>query len=295
MCSARLAAFFDAPRCLTLIPHYDEVNNEPSSEAESAGAGMTVEERNHPGRREGVQVIARAAEMLRYLAAEPAGLTLAGLTAHSQLPPSTVHRLVSALVAEGFVRQAPSGRLRIGPALIGLALSSRSDLRHEVGPHLERLSHRLRETVDLGVIDAGEVLFIDQYTARRTLRIVSQIGARFPLHATANGKALLAALSAEEARALLPQRLAAFTKNTITNRTALLRELEEVRASELAYDHEEYTLGIAAVATAVRDAVGALASVGVVVPLARFSDQADEITRALVATRDELQAILSGD
>ncbi len=255
---------------------------------------MIVKEQTGPKRREGVQVIARAAEMLRRLAAEPHGLTLIELSARVGLPRSTAHRIVSALAQEGFVRPAPSGKLRIGPALIGLAVSSRSDLRHEAGPYLERLSHELRETVDLAVLDAGEVLFIDQYTSRRTLRIVSEIGARFPLHATANGKALLAALSPDEVRDLLPKRLPAATENTITDREALLRELDEIRATGVARDREEYTIGIAAVGTAVRDAVGALAAVTVVVPVTRFDVGEAQITAALVRTRDEIQAVLNG-
>jgi len=239
-------------------------------------------------------VIARAAEMLRRLAAEPHGLTLIELSARVGLPRSTAHRIVSALAQEGFVRAAPSGKLRIGPALVGLAVASRSDLRHEVAPYLERLSHELRETVDLAVLDAGEVLFIDQYTSRRTLRIVSEIGARFPLHATANGKALLAALPPEELADLLPERLERTTKNTVTDRGALLRELDEIRATGIAYDREEYTIGIAAVGTAVRDAVGALAAITVVVPVARFNESEAQISAALARTRDEIQAVLNG-
>ena len=192
------------------------------------------------------------------------------------------------------MRAAPSGRLRIGPALIGLAVASRSDLRHEVAPYLERLSHELRETVDLAVLDAGEVLFIDQYVSRRTLRIVSEIGARFPLHATANGKALLAALPPEELLELLPRRLAATTPNTITERTALLAELEQVRATGLAYDREEFSPGIASVGTALRDAVGATASITVVVPASRFSESETEISAGLLRIRDEIQAVLNG-
>jgi DNA-binding IclR family transcriptional regulator len=256
---------------------------------------VIVEERTGPRRREGVQVIARAAEMLRRLAAEPHGLTLIELSARVGLPRSTAHRIVSALAQEGFVRPAPSGKLRIGPALVGLAVASRSDLRHEVGPYLERLSHELRETVDLAVLDGGEVLFIDQYTSRRTLRIVSEIGARFPLHATANGKALLAAVPPEELADLLPRRLTASTENTVTDREALLRELDEIRATGIAYDREEYTIGIAAVGTAVRDAVGALAAVTVVAPAARFNESEAQISAALARTRDEIQAVLNGE
>jgi len=256
---------------------------------------MTVEDRTGAPRREGVQVIARAAEMLRRLAAEPHGLTLIELSARVGLPRSTSHRIVRALTQEGFVRAAPSGKLRIGPALVGIAVSSRRDLRHEAGPYLERLSHELGETVDLAVLDAGEVLFIDQYTSRRTLRIVAEIGARFPLHATANGKALLAALPVDELGVALPKRLAAITEHTITDRAALLRELDDVRRTGVAYDHEEHSVGIAAVGTAVRDTVGAIAAVTVVAPAARFCDSEAEITAALLRARDEIQVVLSGD
>ena len=154
------------------------------------------------------------------------------------------------------MRAAPSGRLRIGPALIGLAVSSRRDVRHEAGPYLERLSHELGETVDLAVLDGGEVLFIDQYPSRRTLRIVAEIGARFPLHSTANGKALLAALSPDEVEVVLPKRLAKETEHTVTDRAALLDELEVVRRTGVAYDREEHTVGISAVGVTIRDAVG---------------------------------------
>ena len=156
-------------------------------------------------RRDGVQVIARAAHIMRLLAESPEGLNLGQLTEQVGLPRSTVHRIVGALDAEDLVRPASSGKLRIGPALIGLAVASRRDLRHEAARYLERLSHELRETVDLAVLDGGEVLFIDQYASRRLLRIVSEIGARFPLHCTANGKALLAELPAEEVLRLLPE------------------------------------------------------------------------------------------
>jgi DNA-binding IclR family transcriptional regulator len=255
---------------------------------------VTVEERTGTQRREGVQVIARAAEMLRRLAAEPHGLTLIELSARVDLPRSTAHRIVRALSQEGFVRAAPSGKLRIGPALVGLAVSSRNDLRHEAGPYLERLSHELRETVDLAVLDAGEVLFIDQYTSRRTLRIVAEIGARFPVYATANGKALLAAMSPEEAAAVLPKRLVPFTENTITDREVLMRELDEARHTRISYDRQEHSIGITAVGTAVRDTVGAVAAITVVVPAARFKDSEAEIRAALLRTSDEIQAVLNG-
>ena len=247
-----------------------------------------------PARRQGVQVIARAAEMLRKLAAEPEGLNLIDLAARVDLPRSTAHRIVWALSQEGFVRAAPSGKLRIGPALVGIAVSSRRDLRHEAGPYLERLSHELRETVDLAVLDAGEVLFIDQYSSSRTLRIVAEIGARFPLYCTANGKAILAALPEDEVEELLPKRLEPVTPHTITDRGELLRELDLIRETGLAYDREEHTAGVIAVGAAIRDSVGTLAAVTVVVPVARFTGVEERVEQALLHTRDEIQTVLRG-
>lgn len=245
-------------------------------------------------RREGVQVIARAADMLRQLAVEPHGLTLSQLVARTGLPRSTVHRIVGALSDEGFVSVSPAGKIRIGPGLMGLAVASRRDLRHEVAPFLQRLCHELRETVDLAVLDGHEVLFIDQYTPRRTLRIVSQIGARFPVHCTANGKALLAQLSPDELAEVLPARLERKTDNTVTDRNKLLKELEQARASGLAYDHEEHTVGICAVGTTVRDAAGSVAAITIVVPTSRFTGQERQLGAELLRVRDEIQLVLSG-
>lgn len=254
---------------------------------------MTEAQKGAP-RREGVQVIARAAQVLRQLAAEPHGMTLLELAARTGLPRSTAHRIVQALAREGFVATDHAGRLRVGPALVGIAVASRRELRHEAGPYLERLSRELHETVNLAVLDGGEVLFIDQYTSHRYLRIASEIGARFPVHCTANGKALLALLPPQEVERRLPRRLPALTEHTVTDRARLLAELEEVRATGVGYDREEHAVGVSAVAVAVRDAVGASAAITAVMPAARFAGMEEAATKALLRTRDEIEEVLHG-
>ena len=254
----------------------------------------TVSGDNASQRREGVQVIARAAEMLRRLAAEPDGLTLIELASAVGLPRSTAHRIVGALSREGFMRAAPSGKLRIGSALIGIAVSSRRDLRHEAAPFIERLSRELRETVDLAVLDGSEVLFIDQYTSRRTLRVVTEIGGRFPLYCTASGKAILAALPPAEVERLVPRQLAPMSEHTITDRHILFEEIERVRATGLAFDHEELTVGIAAAAVAVRDSVGTVAAISVILPAVRSHDSWDQVGAALLRTKAQIQAAFHG-
>src|SRR3954453_19608607 len=137
----------------------------------------------------GVQVIARAAQILRALDGEPHGLSLSQLSERLDLPRSTVHRVVSALATEGLVAAAsPNGRVRLGPELARLALSSRRELRQELRPHLQRLFDTLNETVDCAVLDGDYLRFIDQIAAPHRLRAVSSVGATFPPPCTAKGK-----------------------------------------------------------------------------------------------------------
>ena len=159
--------------------------------------------------RNGVQVLARAATILRLLAADSSGgLTFSELVARSGLPRTTVHRIRGALEHEDFIStDDATGRLHLGPGIMRLAMSKR-DLPTVVKPYLEQLSRELNETVDLGVLDGMHVLFIAQHPApQRSLMVVSQVGARFPAFCTANGKALLAQLPPDEMKQRLPKRL----------------------------------------------------------------------------------------
>ena len=145
-----------------------------------------------------------------------------------------------------------------------------------VKPYLEQLSRELNETVDLGVLDGMHVLFIAQHPApQRSLMVVSQVGARFPAFCTANGKALLAQLPPDEMKRRLPKRLEIPARHTLVNRKDLLAELDEVRATGLAYDCEEHHAGICGVGVAITDIDGSSASISVPMPAARFHEDPD--------------------
>lgn len=245
-------------------------------------------------RRIGVQVIARAAEICRELATATDGLTTAELVERLGLSRPTVYRILRALMDEDFVRQVAAGRYAVGPAFLVIGGSSYRGLRHDLRPFMKDLSNELGETIDLAVLDSGEALFVDQYVAVQGLRVVAHMGARLPLYCTASGKALLAELSPGEAERELPETLQAYTPSTGTDRTALLRELEEVRRTGVAYDHEEYVMGVCAVATPVRDAVGAVGALTVEVPATRFSGREDTLTRAVLRQRDLAHRALVG-
>ena len=110
---------------------------------------------------------------------------------------------------------------------------------------------------------------------------MSAIGATFPLHCTANGKAALSLMSNEEVAALLPSRLARHTPATITRRSDLLEEIGRVRTAGVAVDREEHTAGISAAGIALRAPDGAIVALSVPAPTQRFEANARQITAAL--------------
>jgi DNA-binding IclR family transcriptional regulator len=245
-------------------------------------------------RRMGVQVIARAAEICRELATSTDGLSTAELVERLGLSRPTVYRILRALMDEDFVRQVAPGRYAIGPAFLVIGGSSYGGLRHDMRPFMKDLSSELGETIDLAVLDNGEALFVDQFVAVRGLRVVAHMGARLPLHCTASGKALLAVLSPEQADTALLDPLRKYTPNTVTDRAALLRELEEVRRTGVAYDHEEYVMGVCAIAAPVHDAVGAVGALTVEVPADRFIGREALLADAVLRHRDLAHRALLG-
>jgi DNA-binding IclR family transcriptional regulator len=246
--------------------------------------------------RTGVQVLARAAAILRRLAGAHDGMSATQLAADVGLPRTTVHRICHALEQESLVSIDPvTGRLHPGPGLLSFAVTRHRDLHVVVGAYLERLSRELNETVDLAVLDGTEVLFIAQHAAPlRVLMAVSRVGARFPAHCTSNGKALLAQLPPGELKRHLPKKLEIPARDSVNSLEQLLSELEEVRTTGLAFDREEHRTGICAVGVAITDVDGSVASITVPMPAARFYEDQETVVAALVRTRDEIQAALNG-
>ncbi len=242
--------------------------------------------------RPGIQAIARAARVLRALEAAPAGLGLAELSAAVSLPKSTVHRLTTALAAEDLVASAPGGRIVLGGGLARLAQAGLAALPTRLRPALESLSRATGETVDLAVLDGDSVRFVDQLPGAQRLRAVSAVGAVFPLHCTANGKAFLAALGPDRARVLLPGKLARLTPHTITSHRALEGELEEVSRAGVAFDREENSDGICAVGAAVLAPGGPAAALSVPVPTPRFLGAERRLAEAVRDAAGEASALL---
>jgi DNA-binding IclR family transcriptional regulator len=188
---------------------------------------------------------------------------------------STAHRLLSALRRRDFLMQdKPNGAYRPGPALhaIGMVAISRLDVRRIAQPVLEQLRDKTKETASIAVLEGTMIRFVECYEGLSTVRVGSRAGIVRHAHASAVGKAILAALPDSELGRRYPgEELPAPTSASITSRHELMRELGQIRRQGYALNWEESSDGVAAVAVAVRDASGIpLASISVAVPSMRL-------------------------
>jgi len=245
--------------------------------------------------RSGIQVIHRAAAILRAIENEPSGLTLGELAARLDLARSTVQRIVGALIEEGLLISAgPRAGVTLGPALGRLAAAAIIDTERLVRPILQELSAVTGETVDLSVLQGDRAVFVDQVMGSSRLVAVSAVGEAFPLHCTANGKALLSRLPAERQARFLSGELKRFTPATIVDSKALAKQLAEVQRSGIAWDLEEHAEGICAVGTAFVDPLGRDFALSMPVPASRFEAKRDELERAVTKALVTLLRLIPG-
>lgn len=237
---------------------------------------------------QGIQVISRAAAVLRLLGRETTGLSLGQIAAHVDLPRSTVQRIVGALAAEGFVSTGGgNGRIKLGPEIQSLGLSLTTGPLDRLRPILHQISEDTGETVDLAILRDGKMLFVDQIVGRHRLRTVSSIGERFPLATTANGKAALSCLDETAAAELLDRELGG-TATAARRRSELLMEIDAIRNGALATDADEHTDGISALGFGVADQNGDIFAISIPVPSSRYHLIKPTLVRALGTARQSV-------
>lgn len=241
-----------------------------------------------------IQVIGRAAAVLRALEGNTTGLCLPDIARLCDLPQSTVQRIVKALEEEGMVESAGSrSGFRIGPLITRMGAAVEIDVVGLVKPYLRELSSKLQETVDLSTLRDGRALFLDQIIGKARLSAVSAAGDSFPLHCTANGKALLASLSRTRRTQILAENLERHTDKTIVDHDELEAEIRLAQVSQIAFDREEHTDGICAVATAFSDGLGRSFAISVPIPTPRFTKRERMAADLLLTTRRDIVASIS--
>lgn len=241
-----------------------------------------------------IQVIERMMKLLDALARHPDPAPLKQLALDTGLHPSTAHRILGAMSQSGFVERTEPGVYRLGIRLLelGSLVKSRISLRETAMPSMLKLHAATGESVNLGIRDGDEIVYVERTSSGRSaVRVVHIVGARAPLHTTATGKLFLAEDGAERVRDYARRTgLPASTPSSITTLQALERELDKVRRHQVAFDLDEVETGVRCIAAGIRDDIGELvAGLSLSTPSERFNpdwaplvrETANEISRAL--------------
>jgi len=219
-----------------------------------------------------IQSVDRAVRILTVLQGARR-MSLGEIAAALGLPPSTVHGIIRTLLAHGMVQQErDSLRYRLGPATLrlGNVYLDTLELRSRVTTWAEELSRRTGFAVRTGVLLLGDVVVVHHEPRPDGTRQMPEVGIVIPAHACALGKALLA-YDAEACAQVLAGPRRSMTGDTVTEKSALQDQLNEVRATGIATEVEEAVLGECGAAAPLVDASGEVAgAIGLVVPSAEW-------------------------
>lgn len=236
----------------------------------------------------GVKSAARAIDIVEHVALH-GPVNARGISRAVGVPESSLSYLLATLVDREWLAQADDRTYSAGPALARLASGARAPLVERARPFLRGLVASTGETACLFIRRGHEIEVLEVELSTHDLRFTPQKGQRMPLHSFAGGKALLARLTPPELDAYFREaQRTRFTDLTITDETALRREIAQCRARGYAVSLEEHSIGVNGVAVALDDAH----SVSVAIPSPRFSDDVER--RTIAALKDAAEGLREG-
>jgi DNA-binding IclR family transcriptional regulator len=228
-----------------------------------------------------VGVVGKVLRVLEALDRSSTGLQLREIAEHTGVHKCTAYRFLAHLESEGYLFRDDDGAYVVGPKLarLGAGVSYHATLRKISRPVLSSLLKATNETVNLGVMDGHDVLYLDVMESPHTFRMVSQPGLHRPLNSTALGKAMLAFLPAEQREEILPTlTFTPLTPRTIPNLARLRRELTRTAQQGFAIDDQEADMGARCVAAPILDERGKIAgAISVSGPTTRISKEKVQI------------------
>ena len=225
--------------------------------------------------REGVSSVDNALRILRAFSYSEPTLGVSELARRLGLGKSTVHRLLQALVRQGFVTRTSDGRYRLGLVVheLGQLVVHGLRLRQVAHPILEQLRFATDETVHLAVLEGAEVVYIERLESASTMRMFDRVGPRIPASVTSSGKCLLAWAPPDVVDEVIAAGLVRRAPRTITSEAVFHGALEEVRQRGYAVSVEEGAKDIASVAAPVRGSDGTvMAAVSIAGPVLRVNE-----------------------
>jgi len=272
-----------------------KTNDKPASPRKTSIARLVqstepnIDDDAEDRQRSGVQSLGRAFAILEEVARHREGIGLAELSKLVGLHNSTTFHLAKTMVSLGYMRQErDSKRYRVGRPLFALAASALDEIEMVTlsTPVLEDLSRESGESGQLAVRMGDSVVVIARTSGAGAFQLTDRVGVVRPAHCTALGKIILASLRPDQLKRFLERvELKPSTKKSITDPSALLREITEIRRDAIAFDDGEFNAEVRCVAVPVYNFTGeVIGALGISGPIWRMTDQVLQSRAKLVQT-----------
>lgn len=237
-------------------------------------------------------------EILEFIAFSVQPVSFKEVTEKIDLPKSTTHHLLQTLIDLNYVNKNEySGKLSIGLKSfeVGNTYLSSNPFYSMAKELIEATSVKCNETTHFAILNGTDVIYLYKFDSTQPLRVFSHIGKRVPAHATALGKALLSGYSDETIRTLYPgTALPKLTEHTITSTEILLKQLEDVRRTGVAYEKEESSPYIQCIAVPIKNKVGLpVAGISISVPIYKAEKDIEKLKALLFDAKKQLESTLS--
>lgn len=224
-----------------------------------------------------IRSVAKAVRLLEAVGEGSGTHGVSELARRVEMDKSSVSRMLRTLEQAGFVEQDPvTQRYALGLSLgvLGYKALRRMDLRGAARPLLERLAERTGEGSHMAILADRRAFYIDQASPERGVGVDAPIGTLAPLYCTALGKALLAFQPAAIQEELIAgMSFEPYTRRTLVSAQALREHLARVRRQGIAFDDEEYSVGVRCMAAPVFRYDGAVCgAIGISGPSPRMTD-----------------------
>lgn len=206
-----------------------------------------------------LRALESAFRVLEIMGRTAGGVRVSDLARRLQLPKATVFRILFTLEEIGYARKDPITRAYVsvrGAAWINHD-EDRETLRRVSRSYMEKLLSRFEQTVNLAVLDRGQILYTEILEGLRSIRMAANVNTYAPVHSTGVGKSMLAFLHPMEAEEVLKKRpLLKLTPKTITSVRAQLKTFKKIREQGYAVDNEETETGARCVAAPIFNSQG---------------------------------------
>jgi DNA-binding IclR family transcriptional regulator len=225
-----------------------------------------------------VKSLDRGLDILEYVAGAPEPPSFSQLMAGLGIPRSSLFHLLTNLLSRNFLERDPkTERYCLGSGVVEIARKAkRPSLSDRVTPFLHQLSRDVSETCGFYVRSADSVEVVASAISTQALSYTMKAGMSAPLYAVSAGKIVLSEVGPEELTEYLDRvTFEPVTPHTVRSKSRLRKEIQGVKATGFAYSREEFTLGITAIATAVRTEGKFRGAINLAVPTARFTPDRD--------------------